>query len=161
MTKRATKSRKPKRQSTKVSSKEPKRFGRPSIYDPAFCESIVKHMQDGGTMESFASSLGIHKDTLSEWAQKYPEFSVARKLAKQEAEVFMIKLGQLHMVGKPVGVDHTLELVRGKKTTVKHVRFLSPSMWQFFMKCRFGWREDAQPTDQDENELEFAFEDNG
>lgn len=58
--------------------------GRPSKYDPQFVIEVDKYLATTGKeqmhlpkIESFAKWLGVHKDTLYEWAKKYPEFSDA------------------------------------------------------------------------------------
>jgi hypothetical protein len=125
------------------------RPGRPSKYDPKYCDEIIIHCRKGETFESFASKLNVHTDTIQEWAREHKEFSLARRRAKLEAEQYMIRLGQKCMLGKKISPN-----TEGKP------RYLNQSMWQFFMKCRFGWREDETSNDQDDNDLEFEFEDN-
>ncbi len=129
------------------------RPGRPSKYDPKFCDDIIIYARKGKTFEEFASDLNIHRDTLSEWASVYPDFSDARRKAKQEAELYMIKLGQRHMLDKRLSAPK--KDIDGKM--IRKERWLNQSMWQFFMKCRFGWREDPVETSED-GDVEFDFE---
>lgn len=56
--------------------------GRPSKYDPAYCESIVSFCQDGSSISSFAASIGVSRSTITEWGNEHPEFSAAVKAAK-------------------------------------------------------------------------------
>lgn len=56
--------------------------GRPSKYDPAFCEQIIEHCQDGSSLSSFAASIRVARSSLNEWAEHHPEFSEALKTAK-------------------------------------------------------------------------------
>lgn len=68
--------------------------GRPTKYDPAFVDSVNKYLETTGKeqlhlpkMESFALFLGVHKDTLYEWAKHYPDFSKAMdKIMMKQAE---------------------------------------------------------------------------
>lgn len=79
------------------------KLGRPSKYDPKFCAKVREYIddcQDQETervksegdktttyelgvsvnlpmIEGFATYLGVHKDTIYEWAQHYPNFSDA------------------------------------------------------------------------------------
>jgi DNA-binding XRE family transcriptional regulator len=56
--------------------------GRPSKYDPAFCEEAIAFMRKGYSQTAFAGHLGISRDTLYEWASKHPAFSYAINIAK-------------------------------------------------------------------------------
>lgn len=58
------------------------KVGRPSKYDPAFCDDIVAFCQDGSSISSYAASLGVSRSTITEWASVDPEFSLAVKAAK-------------------------------------------------------------------------------
>jgi hypothetical protein len=74
--------------------------GRPSSYDPAYCELILEFFNtepfvEGTdamdkptirplklpTVQRFAANIGVHKDTIHEWARVHPEFSVSLKQA--------------------------------------------------------------------------------
>ena len=56
--------------------------GRPSLYDPKYCDEIVEDMAIGYSMTAFAGKIGVCRDTLQEWAAKEPEFSAALKAGK-------------------------------------------------------------------------------
>ncbi len=56
--------------------------GRPSLYDPAYCEQIVEFCADGSSISSFAASLGVSRQTITEWGNVHPEFSASVKAAK-------------------------------------------------------------------------------
>jgi hypothetical protein len=56
--------------------------GRPTIYDPIFIEKVDDYLKTTGkeqtslpTIEGFAIYLDVSRDSLYEWAKKYPEFS--------------------------------------------------------------------------------------
>jgi hypothetical protein len=53
--------------------------GRPSLYDPRYCEEIVAFMGQGYSKTAFAGSIGVCHDTVVEWARQHPEFSLAVK----------------------------------------------------------------------------------
>jgi hypothetical protein len=59
--------------------------GRPSKYDPAYCDGIVEHCATGASVTSYAASIGVCRDTISEWATVHPDFSAAVKRAKAAA----------------------------------------------------------------------------
>jgi hypothetical protein len=85
-----------------------------------------------------ACDWGVHVDSLHEWAKAHPEFSEAKKLAKQYQEAFMQKLGMAGMTGN---------LPKG--------RSLNPSMWIFWMKARHRWDEAGPGFDDEEIEPIF------
>lgn len=88
--------------------------GRPTKYDPKFCDEILAYFQkepftvlykkeyhkDGTlkaetpimtanelpTFQGFASKIGVHFDTLREWVDKYSDFSLSYARAKQMQE---------------------------------------------------------------------------
>ena len=60
----------------------PRKIGRPTKYDPAYCEAIVEHMKDGASILSFAAEIGVARSTIQEWASEHPDFSAAVTRAK-------------------------------------------------------------------------------
>ena len=56
--------------------------GRPTKYDPKYCDQIIEHMKDGASMTSFAASIMVARSTINEWMANNPEFSEAVKIAK-------------------------------------------------------------------------------
>ena len=72
--------------------------GRPSSYDPLYCEAIVEHCQDGASISSFAASIGVARSTINEWASNHPEFSEAVKRAKTAVAAWYDKAGRKAIV---------------------------------------------------------------
>ena len=62
---------------------KPKVLGRPTKYDPKYCEEVIEFMAKGFSFEAFAGHIGAHKDTLYEWVKKYPEFSASLNRLKR------------------------------------------------------------------------------
>jgi hypothetical protein len=88
--------------------------GRPTDYDPKYCDEIIEYFRreptttlykrefykDGTikseipiltaaqlpTFEKFADEIGVHRDTLNEWTKKHKEFSDAYAHAKKLQE---------------------------------------------------------------------------
>lgn len=56
--------------------------GRPTKYDPAYCEAVIEHMRDGASLTSFAASIMVARSTINEWIDNHPEFSEAVKIGK-------------------------------------------------------------------------------
>ena len=59
--------------------------GRPSKYEPRYCEEIIAFCRGGYSITAFAGSIGVARDTISEWATQHAEFSAAVKMAKAAA----------------------------------------------------------------------------
>ncbi len=85
-------------------------------------------MADGLSFESFADRIGVHKDTLYDWARKHTEFSDAKKEATAISQLLWEKTGLDAMAWKIPG--------------------FSAAIWIFNMKNRFGWR-DKQPDEEE------------
>lgn len=58
--------------------------GRPSKYDPAFCEQIVAFMAQGYSVAAFAGHIDVARSTINEWADQHPEFSEALSRGKNK-----------------------------------------------------------------------------
>lgn len=92
--------------------------GRPTKYDPKYCEEIIKFFNrepsvplivDGEVMmhkgepimiacrlptfEMFALSIGVHRETLRNWADANPEFFAAYKKAEDYQKEILIQNG--------------------------------------------------------------------
>lgn len=97
---------------------EKNKGGRPSKYDPKYCEEIVAFfnrepsvplIHDGEVMmhkgepimvacrlptfEMFALSIGVHRETLRNWADANPEFFAAYKKAEDYQKEILIQNG--------------------------------------------------------------------
>jgi len=60
----------------KPNSEHEKR-GRPTKYDPSFCERVVEIGKLGKSRTWIATELGVSVECLDEWSRRYPEFSGA------------------------------------------------------------------------------------
>jgi hypothetical protein len=89
--------------------------GAPSKYRPEYCEALIRHMEKGYSFASFGAALptpsptnenprpkqeSVCKDTLYEWANVYPEFSDAKKIAENKCRLFWERMGILGTSGK-------------------------------------------------------------
>lgn len=59
-----------------------KTTGRPTKYNKETIENILGLIQWGSTKEEASIRSGIHRDTLNEWENKYPDFLAAVKRAE-------------------------------------------------------------------------------
>lgn len=68
--------------------------GRPSKYDPAFCEAVEELGKKGKSQEQIAASLDVDPATLRNWAKEYPEFFLALTRAKMFEQAWWEDVGQ-------------------------------------------------------------------
>jgi transposase len=103
--------------------------GRPSKYEPQYCQALIKHMTEGLSFESFAAVIKVNQDTLHEWVKVHLEFSEAKKEAFSQNLLFWEKVG--------------IEGLWGSKESS-----FNATVWIFSMKNRHKWR-DKQPDETD------------
>ncbi len=56
--------------------------GRPTKYEPRFCEEVEDLMAQGYSLGAFAGHVGVARSTINEWIDNHPEFSEAVSRAK-------------------------------------------------------------------------------
>ena len=56
--------------------------GRPSTYDPAYCEKVVELGRQGKSPAQIAAGIDVARTTMLLWADTYPEFLTALTRAK-------------------------------------------------------------------------------
>lgn len=93
--------------------------GRPTKYRPEMCEQIVDLMRNGESIEEASHALNLSKDTVYQYAKKYPEFSDALKRAVQVSYVWWLRNGR--------------EALREKE--------FNYTGFYMQMKNRFGWTD--------------------
>jgi len=57
--------------------------GRPSQYDPTYCERIIELGRLGKSIEQIASQIGVGTKTMYNWRDEFPEFLRALEMAKE------------------------------------------------------------------------------
>lgn len=60
--------------------------GRPSGYQPEFCERVVEMGKEGLSIAQMAARLGVAKASIFDWANQYPDFSTALTNARTLAQ---------------------------------------------------------------------------
>jgi len=68
--------------------------GRPTKYDPKFCEVVEEVGSYGGWVSEMAEACDVHRSSLDEWASVHPEFSAAFTRAKQKAQAWFEREGR-------------------------------------------------------------------
>jgi len=77
--------------------------GRPTKYDPSYCDMIVEEFSKGGAMRTFAHLIDVETKTLYNWMDKQPEFLHAINKAKNASFVFWNKINIGLATGKLKG----------------------------------------------------------
>lgn len=100
--------------------------GRPSKYDPAFCDKVIEVGSQGGTLAEMADALDISRSTLNEWIKEREEFSYAVKRGIEKAQAWWERNGRKATFGESPGFNAT--------------------SWIFNMKNRFKdeWRDKVE-----------------
>lgn len=62
---------------------EKRPVGRPSQYDPMYCERVIELGKIGKSVEQIAANIGVGTKTLYNWRDEHPEFLHALDLAKE------------------------------------------------------------------------------
>lgn len=84
------------------------KMGRPTKYDPSWMlEAIIEVGRLGGSKDKMASAIGVHLDTLYDWAEKHADFSEAIKEATQLSKVWWENFGQVSALGMVDGFNST------------------------------------------------------
>jgi transposase-like protein len=98
---------------------EKRPVGRPSTYDPAYCDKVVELGRIGKSIEQICYQLQTPVRTLYEWRDKHPEFSQALEDAKGYEQAWWEEQAQAYMVEN------------------KESDRLNPSLWSRSMAARF------------------------
>lgn len=65
---------------------EKRPIGRPSKYDPTYCEVAIRMGERGKTWTAIAAELGVVRDTLYNWMDEHDEFFDAMKASRHAAQ---------------------------------------------------------------------------
>jgi len=92
-------------------------FGRPTKYDPTYCQEVLEMGARGFTKEQMAPELKVTLSTLYEWAESHRDFSEAMKEAVHLAQAYMERKA-LEALDKPTSA-------------------FNHSLWSKIVQCRF------------------------
>ncbi len=67
--------------------------GRPSKYDPSYCEEVVELGKEGKSLAQMCSHFDIARSTIDQWAEDNPEFSEALSRAKAHMQAKLEEMG--------------------------------------------------------------------
>ena len=68
---------------TDIQTTDKRPVGRPSMYEPAYCEQVIELGKIGKSTEAIGAILGVGTKTLYNWRDQFPEFLHALELAKE------------------------------------------------------------------------------
>lgn len=143
--------------------------GRPTDYDPAFCDQLINHMRGGGSFESFGGVVRHNRDTLYEWTKVHPEFSDAKKIGTCLSLLFYENMGKAMATGqikrvkseKPLVIDGKLQ--HDKNGDVIYEREYEyttggQTAWKFMLKNMHRWRDshDVEITGKGGGPIQYA-----
>ena len=116
-------------------TEETKPVGRPSLYDPSYCDKVVELGRLGKSVEQISSNLGVSCRVMYDWRDRYPEFLRALEEAKEAEQTWWEDQAQAYM----------LENKDGPK--------LNASIWSRSMAARFPkkYRESVKQEITGEN----------
>lgn len=59
-----------------------KPVGRPTKYDPAYCDLVIEDAAIGFSLSAFAGGIRVSRESITEWRRVHPDFDEACKTAK-------------------------------------------------------------------------------
>lgn len=71
--------------------------GRPSKYDPAFCDKVIALGEQGASIDEMAYECGVSDNTLRNWADEHEEFFDAFTRAQQASLIWWERKGRSGM----------------------------------------------------------------
>lgn len=87
-------------------------MARPAKYDPVQHPKLARELTgEGKTLTQIAKLFEVNRDTVTEWQNSHPEFSVAIKLGREDAServeraLFERAIGYSHPIVKPMVVS--------------------------------------------------------
>lgn len=73
--------------------------GRPSLYDPAYCDEVLRMGGEGYSVVEMAAEIGVNRSTLeAAWPAAHPEFSEALGQARQKSQAWWEKQGRVNLI---------------------------------------------------------------
>lgn len=83
---------------TDIQTTDKRPVGRPSMYEPAYCEQVIELGKIGKSTEAIGAILGVGTKTLYNWRDQFPEFLHALELAKEFELQWWEDIAQTHMI---------------------------------------------------------------
>lgn len=77
--------------------------GRPTDYDPEYCDLVIKLASQGKSKAQMAATIGTTRQTMWSWMQQYPEFLDAMNHAEELCQQWWEDMGQTYLINKREG----------------------------------------------------------
>lgn len=77
---------------------EKRPVGRPSLYDPSYCDKVIELGKLGKSTEAIGSMLDVGTATLYRWRDEFPEFREALEIAKEHELRWWEEMAQGYML---------------------------------------------------------------
>lgn len=77
---------------------EKRPVGRPSLYDPSYCDKVIELGKLGKSVEAIASMLDVGTKTLYRWRDEHEEFRHALEVAKEHELRWWEEIAQGYML---------------------------------------------------------------
>lgn len=137
--------------------------GAPSKYQDEYGEALVLHMAEGGSLTSFAHKIGVHRDTVYEWAKVHAKFSDALKRGEAALESWFEGLFKRMAAGQlppRVKSETTVKDKKGNVTTTKTYEYPTgnASSAIFMAQNMIHWRnrKDIQLTGEGGGPIKYT-----
>jgi hypothetical protein len=108
--------------------------GRPSDYDPIYCQMLIDHMSEGYSFESFAGKIGVCEKTLYNWEKEFSEFLHSKNIGKSKSRLVWEEKGITGLYNETIKDGDGMTVTRS----------INATLWIFNMKNRFGWRNNDE-----------------
>jgi transposase-like protein len=79
-------------------TEEKRPVGRPSLYDPKYCEEVIALGRIGKSVEAIGAILGVGTKTLYNWRDQHEDFLHALDMAKEFELQWWEDIAQTHMI---------------------------------------------------------------
>ena len=119
-------------------------LGRPTAYEPEYCELAHNYCLLGATAEELADFFGVTRGTINNWIATIPEFAAALREGRNLADARVARGLFARAVGYSHKVDRTV-LHRGEERTVSNVVRYPPDT----QACIFWLRNRRRQTWQE------------
>lgn len=122
--------------------------GRPSKYDPEFCEIAHKLISSGSTNTEVAQALGVANSTLQLWLLEYPSFSESVKLARQSFDERVEK----KLAERALGYSHpdtVFHVIDNEVVATETVKYYPPDT-----AAAFIWLKNRRPREWKDQPIE-------
>ena len=74
--------------------------GRPTSFKKEYCDAVIRHMEQGASLTSFAADIDVSRSTINNWMEQHPEFLEAVKRGKARCAAWWERKGREGAAGE-------------------------------------------------------------